>query len=497
MSDIKKGNNGEVWIATRGDGIWQCYFDNKGQLQIKRKFRTEDGLHSNNYLHLLVDDTNNLWAVSYSGMSKISLQKERYYLRNYIVNDGFPDKNYQNARLLQDGSKKIWIITPGGIMDFDSIEMEKTDNQPLIVFNTAKAGESTYYHNTTPMQPSILSYNNNDISFKFSGIYFANPSAIRYVYRLSGNDSLWKDAGNNSNINFEGLRPGSYILETKAVVGNKESNAIATYYFIVEKPFWQTWWFYSICAVVTGIVIYEWMKQKEKTIQKAAAEKAAIQKHIAELETKALKSQMNPHFVLNSLNSIAHLIASRQNERGIEYLTKFSKLLRIILDESENNFVALKDEIKMLDLYLQIEAMRFGDTFFYNIHTDDNIEEDDINVPTLLLHPIVENAVWHGLLHKEGERRLSIHYKKINENIVECTVKDNGIGLKAAKEMKEKRLNGIKQKSKGIQLIKDRLTMLELQFGTATCFSIEEIRSGNAMISGTTVTIQFPVLYES
>lgn len=499
ISDIKKTADNRVWLATKGNGIWQCYFDGKGSLQLKQKFGTEHGLNTNSYLNLQTDEQNNLWAVSYSGISKISFQQTHYYISNYTANDGFPDMNYQSARLIQDSNKTIWIITSDGLSSFQPADLEQADKKPLIILNALTTRDSTYYSNyiTSQSQPLILGYNENELSFHFSGIYFSNPSAVKYYYRLLGDDTTWKDNGNNRFINFEGLSPGNYILQTKAVVGNTESRNISVYSFIIKKPFWQTWWFYTICAGMIASAVYIWMKQKEKNIQKAAAEKSAIQKHIAELETKALKSQMNPHFVFNSLNSIAHLIASRQNERGILYLSKFSKLLRIILDESENNFVALKDEIKMLDLYLQIEAMRFGETFSYNIHADDNVEEDDINVPALLLHPLVENAVWHGLLHKQGQRRLIIHFKKVTDDILQCIIKDNGVGIEAAKAMKEKRLNGITQKSKGVQLVKDRLKMLEQQFGKQTFFSMEDIHADHYFISGTMVTIQFPVLYES
>jgi ligand-binding sensor domain-containing protein len=499
ISDIKKSVNNEVWLTTMGNGIWQCYFDSRGLLQLKKKYGTGEGLNADSYLNLLIDEQNNIWAVSYSGISKITTHKENYSISNYTIADGFPDRNYQSAKLLQDKDNKIWVITSAGLSCFNPGDAEQPDKKPLIVLNTVKTPDSIYYTpQHLPGTPSlVLSYNKNELTFNLSGIYFTNPAAVKYLYRLSGNDTTWKDGGNNRTIHFEGLRPGNYILQAKALVGNTESDTIAACSFIVKKPFWQTWWFNTTGALLIAAWVYIWIKQKEKKIKKAAAEKNAIQMHIAELETKALKSQMNPHFVFNSLNAIAQLIASSQNERGIQYLSKFSRLLRIILDESENNFIVLKDEIKMLDLYLQIEAMRFGDSFTYDIYTDDNIEEEDISVPALLLHPLVENAVWHGLLHKQGQRSLIVHFRKISEDILQCTVKDNGIGIAAAKEMKEKRLNGVIQKSKGIQLVKDRLRTLEQQYGKPTFFCIEDMNTGQYSSGGTLVTIQFPVLYES
>jgi LytS/YehU family sensor histidine kinase len=281
------------------------------------------------------------------------------------------------------------------------------------------------------------------------------------------------------------------------LLGSENGSSTITTHFIIKPPFWLSWWFLSGCVLLAIGIVWYFILHREKAIRQKETEKNKIRKQITELEIKALKSQMNPHFVFNSLNSIAHLIASNQNQRGIEYLAKFSKLLRMILDEAENNFVLLKDEIKMLNLYLQIEALRFGETFGHTIYADDDIDEEEISVPALLVHPLAENAVWHGLLHKQGERRMIIHFKKISDNMLQCIVKDNGIGIEAAKAMKEARLNGSIQKSKGMQLVKERLKMLEEQYNSPTFFSIADAHEEHALISGTVVTIQFPVLYAS
>lgn len=236
------------------------------------------------------------------------------------------------------------------------------------------------------------------------------------------------------------------------------------------------------------------IKAEEKTRAKEI-EVLKLNNDLTASQLIALRSQMNPHFIFNSLNSIAQLVASMQNELGLEYLNKFAALLRLILEESENNFIALKDEIKILDLYLQLESLRFGSSFVYTIHTDHALDEEDTMLPSFIIHPIVENAIWHGLLHKEGDRRLIIDFRKKNNEELLCMVKDNGIGVEAAKARKQKMPGSGKQQSKGLQMVYDRLQILGQQYNTPSSLLIEDLND-NGHISGTKVTIHLPIIYD-
>ncbi|MEO5647684.1 MAG: histidine kinase, partial [Chitinophagaceae bacterium] len=220
-----------------------------------------------------------------------------------------------------------------------------------------------------------------------------------------------------------------------------------------------------------------------------------LNQDLAASQLTALRSQMNPHFIFNSLNSIAQLVASKKNDEGLEYLNKFSKLMRLVLDESGNNLITLKDEKRMLDLYLQLESLRFGSSFSHSIHISEELDEEDTLLPSFIIHPIVENAVWHGLLHKEGKRRLIIDFMRKGSEQLVCIVKDNGIGIKAAREKKAEHLNGEAQESKGLQIIRERLVLLEKQYHIPTSIVLEDLEE-NHIITGTRVTIQLPAVYE-
>ncbi len=220
------------------------------------------------------------------------------------------------------------------------------------------------------------------------------------------------------------------------------------YSFTIRPPFWKTWWFILYCLAAVAFILIFWMKKREAAIGKKAAEKALVQQQLIELEIKAQRAQMNPHFIFNSLNAISSLIASRQNEKGLQYLSRFSKLLRMVVDENETSFISLKDELELLRLYLQLEALRFVDSFTYNIQADSMLNTDQVMLPSFLIHPLVENAVWHGLLHKEGERKLLIEFRRDSSRQLLCIVQDNGIGITAAKKIKAERLNGASRKEK-------------------------------------------------
>ena len=183
----------------------------------------------------------------------------------------------------------------------------------------------------------------------------------------------------------------------------------------------------------------------------------AFEKEIAELKVSSLQSQMNPHFIFNSLNSIKLNIIKNNKEDAVYYLNKFSKLIRKILTISREKEVSLQDEIDTLELYVSIENLRFKNEIQFSIHIDKNINLQTIKVPPLVLQPFVENAIWHGLSPKEGDKKLQLSISKTAINCIEIAIEDNGIGREKAKEFKAKKM--IKRESVGLKLTEERLSV--------------------------------------
>jgi LytS/YehU family sensor histidine kinase len=198
---------------------------------------------------------------------------------------------------------------------------------------------------------------------------------------------------------------------------------------------------------------------------------------------------MSPHFLFNSLNSIQQMILTGDATAATLYLSKFSRLLRLVLSHSDKEKVTLNEELETLSLYIELESLRFRETFQYEIICDDSVDRDETRIPTLLIQPFVENAIWHGLLHKEGIRTLTVKFAEDSfENLV-CIVEDNGIGREAARHITRKNHSG-----KGIAVAEERLRTYNEQHAVKSMVYIEDLRDNKGIATGTRVIVTLPLL---
>lgn len=209
----------------------------------------------------------------------------------------------------------------------------------------------------------------------------------------------------------------------------------------------------------------------------------------AESQLKALRAQMNPHFVFNCLNSIQECIVTKKYNEASAYLNKFAKLLRQVLNRSGKLLIAIEDEAEILTLYLELEQMRFDHGFQYEMHIDPDLEADDILMPSMFLQPFVENALWHGLMHKQGDRKLCIGFFKTSEDIFTCIIEDNGIGRKKSAELKEHKVLAHGYASKGMKMNAERLEILRHQQYHAS-MEIIDLYDNTGEPSGTKVIVE-------
>ncbi len=213
-----------------------------------------------------------------------------------------------------------------------------------------------------------------------------------------------------------------------------------------------------------------------------------LQRMKADLETKALRAQMNPHFIFNSLNAIQELVITENYTASCEYLSRFSKLMRMVLQASEKNFHPLRTEIEIIRLYIELESLRFSHLFRYSIRLPEAIDADSISFPSLLLQPFVENAIWHGLLQKDGVKELEITFSE-KENRLVCAISDNGIGREKAQQIKMRKLGAHQSEPKGIQATRERLQILQLTGECSGTISIGDRLDTNGRVAGTLVEI--------
>jgi len=256
----------------------------------------------------------------------------------------------------------------------------------------------------------------------------------------------------------------------------------------------------SVLLLLTGI--YVWIvrlkrrneehrrkrAEDELEIQRLEAERSrsALQQRAKELEIQALRSQMNPHFIFNCLNAINRFVLGRETEAASDYLTKFSRLMRMIMNHSRHSYISLAEEIEILQLYLNMERLRFKDAFDYQIIVSDEIDIDEIRIPPLLIQPFVENAVWHGLMNKEERGSLTISMTA-TEDLLTCVVRDNGVGRRRAAMLKSKSVE--KHKSMGMQITAERMALYTGVDASKPFFEIEDLYDEYGEPAGTQVTL--------
>ncbi|HSN62039.1 MAG TPA: histidine kinase, partial [Ferruginibacter sp.] len=234
-------------------------------------------------------------------------------------------------------------------------------------------------------------------------------------------------------------------------------------------------------------------------LEKMKAEKESHTKEIRLVELNrnlvtsqltALRAQMNPHFIFNALNSIQQYILTGDVDQANKYLSKFSRLQREVLNHCDQNFITLEKEIEMLQLYLQLEQLRFNENFEYQISCADEIDCCEIKIPPMILQPFIENAIWHGLMPKDGHKKVNIRFSLLSESELLCVIQDNGIGRLAATRLKHNNTEMVQHKSKGLSLVFDRLKILEQQYNHSFKAGINDITDAQGLVLGTEVRLQ-------
>ena len=254
--------------------------------------------------------------------------------------------------------------------------------------------------------------------------------------------------------------------------------------------------------VLAGFFVYRSIALKRKTeklqreqlenamkLQQLENEKrnAELQQQAAELEMQALRAQMNPHFIFNCLSSINRIILKNESQAASDYLTRFSRLIIMVIINSQKAMIPLEDELQMLRLYLDMERLRFKNSFDYSIIFTNTIDEGAVFIPPLLLQPFCENAIWHGLMQKEGHGHLNIELS-MQDNILHCIISDDGIGREKAAALKSK--SAEKEKSMGLAITAQRLALLNQNKNVQTFYTIEDNRNADNRIAGTKVILK-------
>ena len=437
-----------LWLATHSNGV-VIIKDDKVLFQLNEK----NGIISNAILSISAAQVGKVWIGTGQGISvltyKLVADDVIYSIQNLSVIDGLTN-NSMNEMLYQNDT--IYAATGNGISVIPANISIPTFNIPValirISVNQRDTALSAYYK---------LRYDQQNIQMQFAGIELSGHFK-NLQYSLDENGK-WTDLDENT-LTVQ-LNSGTHTVQVRAVdVNGNVSDKILKIEFDIATPFWNAIWFWAAIAIILqSIVIYLMnLRQKKRKEAKLAKKIAGVQ--IASLEQQAFTSLMNPHFMFNALNSIQHYINVQDRQNANRYLSDFASLIRKNFEAAQQSFIPLEQEIENLKLYLRLEQMRFNERFSYQIKIEKNLDTEDWMIPTMILQPLLENALLHGIFPSALEGELLIELKLEDSNLV-IIITDNGIGVENSMALKEIS----EHKSRGMELIKKRIAALS-HFGS-------------------------------
>ncbi len=478
---IHQAVSGLLWIGTSGGGL-NVLDPKTGKF---KHYTEEDGLPSNIICGILEDSHGNLWISTNRGLSKFTPSTGVF--RNFGIGDGLYISEFHFKTCFKDENGGMYFGGMGGYVEFHPDSITINTNPPLLALTSFKVFDKDLQLDTsiTYKEQVLLKHSDNYFSIEFTALDFTNPVKNKYRYKLIGYDEQWRETdGSRPYASYTTVPPGTYTFHLQASNSDGIWNTKGTKILIVVLPaWWQTLWFRSAIAVALLLVLagsgywrYRHMKHR-----------SLMEKKLVESQLQALRSQMNPHFIFNSLNSILHFITSNDADTAHIFLSKFSKLIRATLEHSRSEFILLSEELRLLSIYLELEALRFDNHFAYEIIVDPSIDIYAQQIPPLLIQPYVENAIKHGLIHTMEDGKISVLMKREGHQIV-CSVIDNGIGRQRAQELKQQSLH--RYISRGISLTKDRLDILNSIHSERYGVEINDLTDHSGYSCGTRVDIR-------
>lgn len=478
INDIIQSDDGNIWAAAHADGI--AILSGSDSIRFLRKISIKEGLPDNNVYSLQKDLNGNIWAGAYKGLSKLDLNGK--LINNYGIHNGFYFKDLYNPISL-GAEGRLMAPVEKGFVEFDPFGLAYALPGFPIVINSVNLKNMGPVNHADKDGSYTFDYTNNAIVFELAALNYHYSSHTKYLHRLEGLENKW-DTGAAYQISYNNLPPGNYAFKAKAIdfEGNVSTNE-AVFAFTILAPWWQKAWFIITAIALSALALFLITRSRIKKLKN----RLALQQQVAELKEQALRSQMNPHFIFNSLNAIQELVISGNQAGAYQYLARFSKLLRMVLDVSEKNFIPLSREIEVCRLYLELESLRFSHSFAYSIDAEE-IDACAVVFPTMLSQPFIENAIWHGLIPKKGVKRLQIRFEERDELVV-CTVHDNGIGRERAMAIKAGKIGASHRKPKGIALAQQRIQPLKAAGLKEASITITDDKDEQGESRGTTVQI--------
>lgn len=477
-----------LWIGTQNGGL-NCYHTETGKITA---FRREQGLPNNVVYAVLNDDENDLWISTNRGICEIKpiiskeLLPQDIDVHCFDVFDGLQGMEFNTGAYFRSESGTLFFGGLNGINWINPTDISLDENTVNVMINEVMVNNRPFIMDTVPFAKKHvkLKHKQNAISFMYRALDYSLSNNNRYEYRLDGYRDEWIDADKLTMASFTNLSPGEYRFDVRASNHDGVMNeAYSSFTFEIVPAVWQTWWFRILMALAIATIIVKVVKWRTARLK----EELALQRKVNALESQTLRSQMNPHFLFNGMNSIMHYLVNKGRYEAADYLTKFSKLIRLFLENNREGELTLRKELEALKLYMEVEQRRFEDGFEFSVDVDPEIDIERFVIPPMIIQPFVENAIWHGLLHKNSNRKISLSLDKSNEGIL-VSVKDNGIGRAKAEELGRRQKH--KRKSLGMQITASRISLLNEVHSSDYNVEIIDLLNEDGSAAGTEVRIK-------
>ena len=416
---ILKSSKNEIWITTKENGLYKLKSDSV--IFMSRILK----LPSDRLYGITEDVYGTIWIGSNVGLIRLKQKNGNSEINVYNTLHGLPSKDIYK---IAADSNFIYLSTTEGICRFPlNAELNNT-TQPSIFINNLKVNDMFCSTESNLHFP----YYNNSLKIEFDLLTFKQINAPTLMYTLIGlNQKTYKsDTLLGNVISLDNAAPDEYVLSVFAVNndGIRSKNPVLLRFEIL-KPYWQNGWFIFSWILGIALMLYCSVFLIVKRIRKKEEEKTRINKQLTEFQLTALQAQMNPHFIFNAINSIQNYILKKKEQEAYNYLAKFSKLIRMVLNNSEQKTLSLHDELATINLYVELEQLRFKKNFEYKLGIDPAIDVHDVQVPTMLIQPYIENAIWHGLMNLEDDKNgVIILRMTIQDSLLKIIIEDNGIG---------------------------------------------------------------------
>lgn len=481
-SAIRETTDSVLWVGTYNAGLYGFVDDD-----LEYHYTENSGLISND-ITLILPDQEDLWVVSDNSIQRLDGKTRQW--QTLKSRDGLAPYRIIDVEIVDN---TLIFVTSDGFYTVDKSKIFKGASNPdayisgVQIADVAQELQDRY----------VLPHDKNKFSIDFHSNGFQSADHTVYDYRLKGYDDTWKTLTNGlGNVVYNSLPTGDFTFEVAAknAVEDPRGNLIQVP-FRVSLPFWKQSWF-LIILYLGGLLVSVWIVWRRvrfrESVKNNQLKELAVEKQITDLKLENLRTQMNPHFIFNALNSIQEYIVLNRKEEASDYLGKFADLIRTYLDHSSRGFITVAEERDCLDMYLDLEKLRFEEKLEYTIDTSKLSSPERYQIPTMLVQPYVENAIKHGLLHKKENRELHVSFKRSADESgkITCVIRDNGIGRAKAKALKQKREKI--HKAFATKATKLRLDLINKNVPQAVGVRFQDLKDESGQAMGTKVILTIP-----